>query len=231
MKAILRLFNRKYDWKAMFLCFLAAALFWLLNAMNRDHSADVQYPIIFKYNNQELTSKSDSEQEIRFQANGQGWDLLKLKLHWFIDPIEVDITNKKRFRYFLTSDLRPYLEDKLPNVEVRYFLMDTLYTGLDKVKKVKMKIYLDREAVQLADGYKIDGNIRISPEYIIATGPSSIMDTLTRKILIHISDKGIAEEYKEEVTLSSSRNKLIQYDADKVEVFFQVTQHKRPFEQ
>jgi len=213
----------------MSLCFLAAATFWLLNAMNRDHSADVQYPVIFKYDDQQLTNNEEKPQEIRFQAYGQGWDLAKLKLNWFVDPIEVNISNKKRYRYVLTSDLKPYLEDKLQDLEIRYFLNDTVYTGLDKVKKVKMKIYLDREAIKLAKDYKIDGAIRISPEYIIATGPSSVLDTLTKKILIKISDKDIAEEYKEEINLPSPPNNLVHYDMDKVEVSFQVTEHKRPF--
>jgi hypothetical protein len=229
LKAILRLFKRKYDWKVMFICLLATIVFWLLNSMNRDHSADVGYPVVFKYNNQELMNNSDVKQEVVFHAYGQGWDLLKLKLNWFVDPIEINIQNKKKFKYILSSELRPYLEDKLPELGIRYFLSDTLYTGLDKVKKVKMKVYLDREKVSLADDYKVDGNILISPEYIMATGPSSILDSMPHKILIKLSDNNISEAYKEEIFVPEPAVRLIKYNTDKVTVSFNVTKYKRPF--
>lgn len=197
--------------------------------MNRDHLADVSYPVVFKYDNQELMTNSGSKQEVIFHAYGQGWDLLKLKLNWFVDPIEIKIQNKKKFKYILSSELRPYLEDKNPSLQIRYFLSDTLYTGLDKVKKVKMKVYLDREEIELADDYKIDGAIKISPEYVMATGPSSVLDTMAHKIIIRLSDSDISDEYKEEITIPEPSSKLVSYDAEKVEVSFAVTKFKKPF--
>lgn len=197
--------------------------------MNRDHLADVSYPIVFKYDNQELMQESEEHTKISFHAYGLGWDLLKLKLNWFVDPIEIEIKNKKKFRYVLSSDIRPYLEDKLPIVEIRYFLSDTLYTGLDKVKKEKMKIYLDRDPDFLAEDYKIDGNIRINPEYIMATGPASILDTMSHKILIQLSDNNISDAYKEEVRIPQPLSSQVKYSTEKVEVSFNVTKYKRPF--
>lgn len=229
MKAILRLFKRKYDWKVMFICLIATILFWLLNSMNRDHLADVSYPVVFKFDNQELMTSRDSKKEIAFHAYGQGWDLLKLKLNWFVDPIEINIQNKKKFKYILSSQIRPYLEDRLPELDIRYFLTDTIYTGLDKVKKVKMKVYLDREEIDLAKDYKIDGTIRISPEYVMATGPSSVLDSMAHKIVIRLSDSDIADAYKEEISIPEPASDLVSYDTKKVEVAFGVTKFKRPF--
>ncbi len=197
--------------------------------MNRDHLADVSYPIVFKYDNQELIQDGDDEKTIAFHAYGLGWDLLKLKLNWFVDPIEIEIKSKKKYKYLLSADLRPYLEDKLPIVEIRYFLSDTLYTGLDKVKKEKFKIYLDRDLNFLDKDYKIEGNIHINPEYIMATGPESIIDTMSHKILITLSEKNISDSYKEEITIPKSLNKQVKYGTKKVEVSFNVTKYKRPF--
>lgn len=197
--------------------------------MNRDHLADVSYPVVFKYDNQELMQKSEEHAQISFHAYGLGWDLLKLKLNWFVDPIEIEIQNKKRYKYVLSSDIKPYLEDKLPIVEIRYFLSDTLYTGLDKVKKDKMKIYLDRDETFLAEDYKIEGNIRINPEYIIVTGPASILDTMSHKILVKLSETNIADAYTEEIAIPKPLNSQVKYGAEKVEVSFNVTKYKRPF--
>ena len=197
--------------------------------MSRDHLADVTYPVVFKYNNQELMNNSNARQRVAFHAYGQGWDLLKLKLNWFVEPIEINIQNKKKFKYIRSSELKPYLEDKLPELEVRYFLSDTLYTNLDKVKKVKMKIYLDREKIALADDYKIDGNIIISPEFVMATGPSSILDSIPHKILIDLPDDNISEAYKEEIKIPKPVVNSVEYNTNKVEVSFKVTKYKRPF--
>lgn len=208
---------------------MATILFWLLNSMNRDHLADVTYPVVFKFDNQELMNSTDSKQEIAFHAYGQGWDLLKLKMNWFVDPIEIKIQNKKKFKYILATQLQPYLQDKLPALQIRYFLSDTLYTGLDKVKKVKMKVYIDREKISLADDYKIDGAIRISPEYVMATGPSSVLDTMAHKIVIHLSDSDISDAYKEEIRVPEPSSELVDYDTKKVEISFGVTKFKKPF--
>ena len=208
---------------------MATILFWLLNSMNRNHLADVSYPVVFKFDNQELITSRDSKKEIAFHAYGQGWDLLKLKLNWFVDPIEINIQNKKKFKYILSSQIRPYLEDRLPELDIRYFLTDTIYTGLDKVKKVKMKVYLDREEIDLAKDYKIDGAIRISPEYVMATGPSSVLDSMAHKIVIKLSDSNISDAYKDEVSIPEPTSDLVSYDTKKVEVAFTVTKFKRPF--
>lgn len=208
---------------------MATIVFWLLNSMNRDHLADVTYPVVFKFDNQELMNSTDSKQEVAFHAYGQGWDLLKLKLNWFVDPIEIKIQNKKKFKYILASHLQPYLEDKLPALEIRYFLSDTLYTGLDKVKKVKMRVYVDRDKIGLAEDYKINGAIRISPEYVMATGPTSVLDTMVHKIIIQVSDSDISDMYKEEIKIPAPTNDLVEYDVKKVEVSFSVTKFKKPF--
>ena len=213
----------------MFVCLLATIFIWLLNSMNRDHLADVSYPIVFKYDNQELMQKSEETTKIMFHAYGLGWDLLKLKLNWFVDPIEINIKNKKRYKYVLSSDIKPYLEDKLPIVEIKYFFSDTLYTGLDKVKKDKMKIYLDSDHIFLAEDYKIDGNVRINPEYIMVTGPASILDTMSHKIVIKLSESNISEEYKEEISIPKPLNSQVKFGVKKVEVSFNVTKYKRPF--
>lgn len=229
MKAILRLFKRKYDWKVMFVCLIATISFWLLNSMNRDHLADVSYPVIFKYDNQALMNKSDEKAEVTFHAYGQGWELLKLKLNWFVEPIEVNLQHKRKYKYVLASELKPYLEDRLPQLDIRYFISDTLYTGLDKVKKVKLKVYLDREGISLAEDFKIDGNVIISPEYILATGPGAILDTMSHKLLIRLSDSDISEAYKEEIRIPAPKNRMVTYNTDNVQVSFNVTRHKRPF--
>jgi hypothetical protein len=229
LKAIFRLFNRKYDWKIMFLCLLATIGIWLLNSLNRDHLANVSYPIVFKYDEQELMSSTEDVAHISFHVYGMGWDILKLKMGFFIDPIEIEIKSKKKYQYLLSSDVKPYLEDHLPDLGIRYFLSDTLYTGLEKVRKVKMKVYLDRDDALLEDDYKIDGNISISPEYIIATGPASILDTMSHKITLRLSEKGISENYKEEISVSKPVLECIQYSTDKVAVSFNVTKYKRPF--
>lgn len=229
MKALLRLFKRKYDWKVMFLCVAATLFIWLLNAMNRNHVTDVSYPVVFLYDNQDLMQESDDKKMIEFHAYGLGWDLLKLKLNWFINPVEIKIKAKKRYSYLLASEIRPFLEDKIPVLEIRYFLSDTLYTGLDKVKKERLKIYVDRDQSFLEENYKIDGVVHISPEYIVATGPASIMDTISHKIIVKLSKKNISDSYKEEIKIPQPPSKQIKYTTNNVVVSFDVIKHKRPF--
>lgn len=230
MYKIFRFFKRKYDWQAIVISVLTAALFWFLNAMNRSHSADINYPVVFSFNDQELMSTSEKSQVIRFHANGTGWELFKMKVGWWNDPISFDVASKRSYKYFLTKDLTAIVEDKLSEViDVKYFLDDTLYTGLDRVSKVKFRIVVSRETLSLKKGYKIDGPIGLSPEYVLVTGPSSILDTMNRKITVAVKGSDIAETYSETVSLPKPPHRLLQMDEEKVEINFKVSDHKRPF--
>lgn len=230
MYKFFRLFKRKYDWKAILSCISAATLFWFLNAMNSDHVADVNYPVVFTYNEQELMFTSEKSQVLRFHVSGSGWEIFKMKLGWWDDPIQFDVVSKRSYKYFLTKDLSAIVEDKLADVvDVRYFLDDTLYTGLDKVQKVKFKVVLSRETIGLKKGYKLDGPIQVSPEYILVTGPVAILDTISKKVVIACSESDISEDYKEEIALPALPHPLLKANEEKIEVSFKVSNNKRPF--
>jgi hypothetical protein len=42
-------FNKK-NWKAVVLCVFAAMIFWFFNALNKNYTTNISFPIAFDYN-------------------------------------------------------------------------------------------------------------------------------------------------------------------------------------
>jgi YbbR domain-containing protein len=226
-----RLLKRKVDLRAMLLCFVAALLFWLLNEMNQKHYADLNYPVQFKYDDAELVSVSEQTHSVRFNANGIGWDLFKIKLGVWNEPIVIEVSTKKKYKYLLTADLGNYIEGHLNNLQVQYFIDDTLHTGLERLKKAKMKLVLDRKTISLEEPYKVIGPIHLNPEYITVSGPEKILDTLTKVVYIDLPFHHISTDIDEEVSIPAPTHPKLKYDATKLQVTFKVGENKKPFEE
>jgi hypothetical protein len=143
----------------------------------------------------------------------------------------IEVSTKKKYKYLLTSDLGNYIEGHMNNLEVQYFIDDTLYTGLERLKKSKLKLVLDRKTLSLEEPYKVVGPIHLNPEYINVSGPEKILDTMSKVLYIDLPFHNISTDIDEEITLPSSTHPKLKYDASKVQVSFKVGENKKPFEE
>lgn len=170
------------------ICVIIAAILWFLNALNKEYTSEISYPVRYtdlpkgKYLVSELPS------DITLEVKAKGFTLVGYRISTSFLPINLDInsysnymlekdnileytlklsTIKDRINNQLNSDI------KLLNIkpEEIYFKFSHAVTKMIPVKPI-----VD---YSLKKQYILKDEITAVPDSILASGPASMMDTLS----------------------------------------------------
>jgi hypothetical protein len=114
MKANQNVPERSFQPSKWLICVLAAALFWLLNALNKEgYSVNVEYPIQFSFDDSHYIATTALPRTVRVNVSGDGWNLLRLSwLPFRTEPVSF------HYQYF-GHDRRPRRTDQEPARQLR----------------------------------------------------------------------------------------------------------------
>jgi len=78
--------------KVVLLCVIGATTFWFFNALNKNYTTDMRYPVVFEYDSDSSVLVRKLPEFIEINVSGGGWELLRTTI-WFnrnslIIPIE-----------------------------------------------------------------------------------------------------------------------------------------------
>ncbi|MFW5761296.1 MAG: hypothetical protein ACOCXH_09975, partial [Cyclobacteriaceae bacterium] len=175
MDDISRFFMRgnKEDWKIIALCFLGATIFWFFNALNKQYTASIRYPVDFVFDRDSTVLVNTLPDEIRLIVSGGGWDLLR-KTFWFdIEPVTIDLENPTETEYLSRDFLTPLVREQVTQIEINEVLNDTIPIHIEKKISKTIPIKVDTARLQLAEGLKIVSDITLEPDSVTVTGPES----------------------------------------------------------
>lgn len=212
------------------LCLLAAALFWLLNALNKTgYSVNVDYPIHFVYDESAFIPTLPLPRTVRVNVSGDGWGLLRHSLLPFrADPVDYVVKAPLRASVINTASLTAALADQIKKLRVNYVVADTLDLAFDE--RIHKTIYLrpDSLHIGLAPGFVVSSIINVTPHRIDVDGPRRLVRGLPDTLPVRIPRKNIADNYDEDVPLALLRHPLLHYSANRVVVSFEVGQLLSP---
>jgi len=189
------------------ICLFIATSLWFLNALNKDYSTSISYPVKFINPpvNRFLADKTPAK--IDLEVNGQGFTLLRFKLLSFA-PITLDIEDitknleSKSGTYkvatkSLVSEIKDQLnsEIKITNInpEVLVIVLDSLTT---KTVPVQLDINFDFEPQ-----FNLKTPVSTIPEKVKITGPTIILDKISAlKTKVNIINK-INSSIRQEIEL------------------------------
>jgi len=78
--------------KVVVLCIVAATTFWVLNALNKDnYSTIVDYPIQWKFDEENYVAVKALPKNIQIQITGNGWDLLRKYFNISSTPYSIQL--------------------------------------------------------------------------------------------------------------------------------------------
>lgn len=166
-------------------CLLIATVLWFLNALSKDYSTTVSYPV--KYidppNNQFLSNKPPSVFELK--VNAHGFTLLRHKLNIFFSPIVLNLTSITRNResnsgtYSIrTNNLIRRISDQVSNeITVTDVLPEVFQVVLDSLKTKNIPVVLDVN-MEFKPQFNLKEPIYATPESVRITGPATSLDTI-----------------------------------------------------
>ncbi|GAA4470667.1 hypothetical protein GCM10023189_59750 [Nibrella saemangeumensis] len=209
---------------------LAAALFWMMNSLNRDYySLNVEYPIRFIYDDSLYIPVSPLPQTITVNVSGVGWELLGHSLLPLqAKPVDYYVRNPLRASAINTSSLTAAFADQIKDVRVNYVLADTLEVAFDRRMIKSVRIIADSARIDMAPQFVITSVINITPSHIQVGGPERLVSGLPDTVRLQIPRKRISDNYDEEIPILAFQHPQLRTSTNRVFVSFEVAELLSP---
>jgi len=225
VRVLLNLFQfNRTNWKAIVLCFLAAAIFWLFNAFNKSHTTTIRFPLRFEFDSQKFVAVNPLPHHISINVSGSGWELFRntlgIKLPELVIPLERPSETKK----ILTTTITPILTSQLGGLQIIYMVTDTLHVYLDEKMEKTFRISIDLSKVSYREGFGNTGLVEVVPDSVIIDGPRSIINSIPDTITLPVSGKQIGKSFRDEVEVPLFNSESIQRNPPVVSIRVEVGQ-------
>jgi hypothetical protein len=191
-------FNRT-NWKAIILCFLAATIFWLFSAFNKNHTTTIRFPLRFEFDSQRFVPVHPLPHHISINVSGSGWELFRktlgIKLPELVIPLERPSETKK----ILTTTITPMLTSQLGGLQITYMVTDTLQVFLDGKTTKTFRLSIDLSKVSYREGFGNTGLVALVPDSVVIDGPKSVIEMIPDTIVLPVKGKQISKSFSNEL--------------------------------
>lgn len=213
--------------KVAALCFLAAATFWVLNALNKDnYTTVVEFPIEIIFDQEEFMAVENLPSRIKVEINGNGWDLLRKYFKINETPFLIEINNPSTKNYILTSEIRRSLAESISPTGLVSMVSDTIKFNVDKLVTRKIKILPDTTSNSLARNHRLVGKMEIDPEMVNVKGPTSILQQLDGVLKVPLGEDRINKSFNKILPLEAPEKfkDFLSLEEESVHIKFEVIQ-------
>jgi hypothetical protein len=214
-------FNRK-NWRAVVLCLFAATVFWFFNALNKNYTTNINFPLSFDYNQENYMAVRPLPELVRINVTGIGWNLFRRSVGLKVPPLVIPLERPTEVRKIVGSTLPPLFANQLDGFQINFVLTDTLLVALEPKSKRWVTLKLDLPAVFLKKGYVMTSEPRVSPDSVFIEGPWKLLDSLVEPVSLKVSQRNIDEDFNDDLEVTFLNNELIKRDPPTVHVSFKV---------
>lgn len=211
--------------RTLFLCLLAAFVFWLLNSLNKSgYSTQVNYPLEIKYNDSLYIPITPLPKQITVSLSSTGWDLLKNNLLLNVSPLVYEIANPLTVKRLDNDFLMDNLSTKLKNTKVNYIVADTITLSFERKISKTINLKVDSLGIDLQKNFVVSSLINLSPAQIVIEGPESVLNNYQDTFFIKIPAKNLATNFDDKVSIVLPKNALVKASTEKTLVSFEVAE-------
>jgi len=118
--------NDRKDVRLLFNCFLAATIFWLVNALQKDYKEVFTLPVLFSYDVTKFTPSDPLPKTINIELKASGWNLVQKNLG--IGKDTVYIIPELPFKQYITlEDLEKTSSNGIAGASIEKIEGDSLH--------------------------------------------------------------------------------------------------------
>lgn len=217
--------STKTDYKAIILCLLAAMIFWLMNALNKDgYSEKISFPLKFVYDDSLYVPTQPLPEKIFVNVSGNGWDLLRKAFSLDVNPVRYQINKPMKTRYLNTSTLQDSIQGFIKGVRVNNVVSDRFELEFDRKISKNFIIKIDSSKIPLQERYVVSSLINVNPRTVTLVGPESVLTELGDYIILKVPGKRIHENFDEEIRLTLPNNPYLKVNHERILVSFEVSE-------
>lgn len=214
-------FNNK-NWKAIVLCIFAATIFWIFNALNKNYAANISFPLLFEYDEDQYIAVNPPPESIRLNVSGLGWNLFRKSSGLKVEPLKVALENPAEVKKIVGPALLTLLSPQLEGLQINYVLNDTLRLQVEEKSTRKIMLSVNSVKQNIKRDFGLSGDVVIQPQFILVEGPRSILNAMPDTLQLPLPSTNIDEEYGEDIEVQLQSN-LISSNPPTVRVSFPVS--------
>jgi hypothetical protein len=214
-------FNRK-NWKAVALCIFAATIFWFFNALNKNYTTNLTFPLAFDYNTENYVAVRPVPHSIRLNVTGMGWDLFRRSVGVKVPPLVIPLERPSEIKKIVGSTLPALFANQLERFEINFVLTDTLHLALEPKATRWITLRLDSPSILFRKGYAMTSEAAIHPDSVFIEGPWGLVRSLAEPVYLKLQQRNIDENFREDVEVKFLNDELIKRDPPTVSVSFTV---------
>lgn len=212
----------KSNWKAVVLCIFAAAVFWLFNALNKNYTTTISFPLAFDYDQTNYVTVRPLPLTVRINVTGIGWNLFRRSTGLKVPALVIPLERPADVNKIVGSTLPAFFATQLPDFQINFVLTDTLYVAIEPKAKRRLGLEVDIPTVSFRNGYIPTSDIQVFPDSITLEGPRTLITALSDPVRLQIPQGNIDEDFDEVIEVKFLNDELIKRDPPTVTVKFRV---------
>jgi len=212
------------NWKAVLLCILAAMVFWIFNAFNKEYATNLRFPILFEFNGERYVPAEHFPKSVTLNVSGIGWDLFRRRLGVKVPRVIIPLDRPAEVKKIVASTLIPVIATQIGNLKINFVVTDTLRIQIDKRDSHRYKLMADISKVNFREGYGRISPIVVLPDSVKLEGPESRLHAVIDSILLMVDGNNVSENFREEVEISFAGSEFVKRDPPVAQVMFEVGQ-------
>lgn len=212
------------------ICVVIATILWFLNALNKDYTAVVSYPVKYTNMPQGKHLIADLPSTLSLEVRAKGFALLAHRVSTSFLPITFNVSTfsnhllekNEVFEYTLnTNEIKDKISTQL-NPDIKLQDITPAVIEFKFAQSVNKKIAICPTVEYTLKRQYILNKITSTPDSIVVSGPSTIMDTLQCIPTKPVKLKELGKSVSKEVDLADIDG--CTYDKITVDLDFQVEQ-------
>jgi hypothetical protein len=213
----------KTNWRAVALCLVAATVFWFFNALNKEHTATISFPLDFKYNEASFIPVKSLPKSVLINITGIGWDLLRKSVGFKVEPLLVALDRPSETKKLPPSSVLALAMAQFDQLKINNVASDTLMVSIDRRKTKKVKLFVTLSQFRFEKDFGRYSDIQISPDSILLNGPSSILDQIPDSVNVEMPSEVIDEDVNFEGDIILPIRDEVTVDNESARVRFRVS--------
>ncbi len=210
------------NWKALALCLFAASVFWIFNALNKEYSTNVSFPLRFSFDEEKFAPVDAMPEMLMLNVKGNGWDLLRKSLGYKEQEVLVTIDRPGETKKIAGAALAPIAAGQVAPLHVNFAVTDTLHFRIEPKVARKLALTADLSGVTFRKGLGRTSDVVILPDTVDVDGPKSIIESLSNPAVLHVVGNRIAANFRNSVEVDLDQKHVIRRNPPVAEIMFEV---------
>jgi len=214
------------NWRVVLLSITVATVFWFFNALNKNYSTRLNYPLDFSFQRDSVVVVDRLPDRVLVDVSGGGWNLMRKTFLLSAGAVLIELDNPTEIKFLTRATLLPMITEQLSGLSLDFVVTDTVFINIEPKISKGLMVAVDSLTVPMDEDYRMISPIRIRPDSILVVGPKSMIDTLNPIYLVRFDESDISSDYNEEFDIEFSSN-LVRPLPDEVNVRFDVAEFNR----